>query len=671
MPRFRHRSPQVELHQDKWPSFETAQALVAEALRPCHFFAAPGTRVETQHTDAEEVFWEILQGRLLDAPMTTRRQSFEAWHVHVNGADERPTEPLISVLLDSSSGYLYVIRSIYCHAWEGYHAGDNVFLSRETRKWMRELVGTIRLAQCATADALHDELIGLLFHAVVGTSRLPLTSVESPMPAYSLGQLTYVFRPTLDATGKQPMHSCKELIEHGLHAHLIWKEQAKLLETIIRAIPRANLADEAENWLTRWRELGRANEEVLPLLRSLFNEVALSPYTDFVDKSLAFLDVLERIHRVTAEGVSDFLGHLLRQLGRHLTAYDLVIFHHRGANYPDALFLDAVLKALLKRIEQRPDLFKSTADEDVSVQRVKRLRRRGLRQAWIMRAHYEGHPVPDAPTSEGENTRVLPAPYVRVPEEQITQTRRRTKRLYADDSLSTHLGQITRDALNHSIADLEHTDELRELGMALFLDRPLGIGKAPGEPDQTLLFSYEAFSRSIAERRLGSLSKTLNFLDTKTHQRFVHQLRSLPVRGIALDSLHFPERLSPVSLADARKAADDWLFLRNTRQTTSAFHELYDCKDAVTRFALECFNQGRRFLMLNGFGQTDEERASITVFDDACQPRLRLAVDASDGYERHGVCEFPSPGLRVTQAWDASGKEMQGVEFGIIIRAQS
>ena len=48
---------------------------------------------------------------------------------------------------------------------------------------------------------------------------------------------------------------------------------------------------------------------------------------------------------------------LLRQLGRHLTAYDLVTFHHRGANYPDALLLDDLLRRYLLRIERTPELF--------------------------------------------------------------------------------------------------------------------------------------------------------------------------------------------------------------------------------------------------------------------------------------------------------------------------
>ena len=104
---------------------------------------------------------------------------------------------------------------------------------------------------------------------------------------------------------------------------------------------------------------------------------------------------------------ADFLANLLRRLCRHLTAFDLVTFHHRGANYPDALLLDDALKRCLRH----PGLLST------------RLQRPRLRQAWLLRRHYEGHLVPDAPTSEGENVRVLPAAFPRVPEEQILEPR--------------------------------------------------------------------------------------------------------------------------------------------------------------------------------------------------------------------------------------------------------
>src|SRR5262249_10169224 len=146
----------------------------------------------------------------------------------------------------------------------------------------------------------------------------------------------------------------------------------------------------------------------------------------------------------------DFLGYTVRQIARHLTAYDLHTFHHRGANYPDALLLDAVLKEYFGLIEARPQLF-LTSPGPGDPRRP--WRRRALRQGWLLRRFYEGLPVPDAPTSPGENARVLPPPHSRVPEEQILHPGRRQRRLYADEPLDRHLGRRARTVLGQSIED--------------------------------------------------------------------------------------------------------------------------------------------------------------------------------------------------------------------------
>ena len=301
---------------------------------------------------------------------------------------------------------------------------------------------------------------------------------------------------------------------------------------------------------------------LLPLLRTLFNEVSLSPYTDLVDKSLSLVDERERQGHATPAEAVDFLGGLIRQLGRHLTAYDLITFHHRGANYPDALLLDAALKRLLGRIEKHPELFLGGEDRQ-------RLRRRALRQGWLLRRFYEGHAVPDAPASSGENMRVLPPPHVHVSEEQILHPARRTRRLFADDPLTNHLGPRGAEALRQSVADLRHPEELLELGMALFLDRPLGTGKAPGEPDQTLLLSHLAFSRSLARQRLKLLAGAAEYEGFLT--AMAEGLRGVPVSAVA-----GRPRPGAVSAADARQVADDFLFLRTTAPTAAAFCEQYD-----------------------------------------------------------------------------------------------
>src|SRR5207248_11614833 len=134
------------------------------------------------------------------------------------------------------------------------------------------------------------------------------------------------------------------------------------------------------------------------------------------------------------------------------------------------------------RARRHPELFLEAAADTPARRQTKQLRRRGLRQGWLLRRRYEGHLVPDAPTSQGENRRVLPGAYVRVPEEQILNPIRRDKRLFAEDSLQPYLQGRGQETLQQSLADLQDPEELRELGTALFLDRPFGAGKPPTAP---------------------------------------------------------------------------------------------------------------------------------------------------------------------------------------------
>ena len=127
--------------------------------------------------------------------------------------DKHAAEPLLSVKLDEATGQIHVVRAILSYAWEGYDAGDNVIQSRETTKWVRELVGTISLDAIPHANDLRNELMALLHAAVQGTSRLPLHSVEAPLPAFSLGQLAYVAEVQNPAVPDQPRRNWRELLE--------------------------------------------------------------------------------------------------------------------------------------------------------------------------------------------------------------------------------------------------------------------------------------------------------------------------------------------------------------------------------------------------------------------------------------------------------------------------
>ena len=145
--------------------------------------------------------WEIFQGRLLDPAHTRQRAVFEVWNVFLILDGVRSGEPLLSLKLDAAGSLVHVVRGLECHVWEGYDAGGNVFLSRERRKWVRELVDTLYLERCQDAETLGEELICSLFHAVIGTSRLPLASVEAPLPLFSFGQLFYCYRAAAEPAG--------------------------------------------------------------------------------------------------------------------------------------------------------------------------------------------------------------------------------------------------------------------------------------------------------------------------------------------------------------------------------------------------------------------------------------------------------------------------------------
>src|SRR5262249_48011028 len=125
---------------------------------------------------------------------TRERQRFLSWHVRDGNDPTAEDEPLLSVKWDRQSRILHITRSVLCHGWESYADVNGAILSRETIRRVRELVGTVVLDRFSTPAALRDELAALLFHAVVGASRLPLTSIESPLPAFALGQLFYVYR---------------------------------------------------------------------------------------------------------------------------------------------------------------------------------------------------------------------------------------------------------------------------------------------------------------------------------------------------------------------------------------------------------------------------------------------------------------------------------------------
>src|SRR5262245_18408218 len=311
---------------------EEIRRIIAVAFYPSQFFVSADLKLTWDYRANDSTPWELFRGRALDHTQTRQRRSFESWNIWESTSSY---EPLLSVKLDLLARQIHVTRSVRCRAIETYSEGEAI-LSREAIRRVRELVGTIDLDRLTKCAEVHDELIALLFVAVVGASRLPLTSLESPLPEFLLGQLAICFSTE---SIREPGTQVLDWVLASLHSHLAPCEFSRLLEFAIRAANQSDVPALALSFAERWCQAGRTHASLLDLLRDVFNGVALSPYSDFVSKSLQFLTSLRQSDRISSADEADFLTWLLRQLGRHLTAFDLVRFHHRGANYPDALLL--------------------------------------------------------------------------------------------------------------------------------------------------------------------------------------------------------------------------------------------------------------------------------------------------------------------------------------------
>jgi hypothetical protein len=336
-----------------------------------------------------------------------------------------------------------------------------------------------------------------------------------------------------------------------------------------------------------------------------------------------------------------------------LTAYDLETFHHRGANYPDALLLDAVLGRYLTLVEGRAELSAPTDNGQDRNPNLRR-RRRALRQACLLRRHYEALPVPDAPTSPGENARVLPAPHVRVPEEQLTNVLRRRKRLYQGDQLVNKIGPAARHVLAQSIEDLAIAAEAQEMGKAIFIDRPFGWFKAPGEADTTPLLAHLAFSPAIARRRFHELMKLAVEvgIDTAAPELVARFEANLQAPGLPIERVAEPGRPT-VSLSDARRVSTDFVVQR-TLPTSWAEAMDWDVSGVRARFPelAESLQDWLAPQHETGAGQVLTALASpapgiLAILDREYRTRLEVAWDLSEGIRRSGNREYPAAGLRL------------------------
>jgi len=419
-------------------------------------------------------------------------------------------------------------------------------------EWLSVHVGTVPFDR----PHLLRRCLGM---ALTGTSRLPITSVETPHPVFTLGMLAYA--PETDRSVL---------------------DRARTLEARLRS----------------GSPVGLPIDDLPSVVKTLFNHLALSPWGPLVAN---LIDLVKQSEREVA---LDLFGYMLRHLSRHLNAFDLVKFHNLGANYPDALMLDAVLRAFI-------GLLRGSEGQ---------LHRRALRQGWLARKRCEGLRVPVHPTSPGENARDMPHPPV--PQAHLTDAGSRAHRLFVDQPAESMLTPIVLELFDRSIADLSNESELRELGTAVFLDRPLGVGKRDGEEDRTVLLSYEACSPRLIRTRL-----------TELHAPVAREIPSIPGFPVARFPGH--SRSGVVSLEDAKKVALDFVFTRTTRSSLNDLLDQYDWSvlGKVAPDVSAWLSAGEVLLIRT-------KRRTLSAFDAGMTARFQLSLPDPATYTEIGAVEY-------------------------------
>src|SRR5262249_23277104 len=231
---------------------------------------------------------------------------------------------------------------------------------------------------------------------------------------------------------------------------------------------------------------------------------------------------------------------------------------------------------------------------------------------------------------------------------------------YADDPLTALLGVGSRRILQAGLADLAHPEELRELGMALFIERPLGAGKLPGEPDQTPLLAHAAFSRKLAVSRVHDLMRFVRDvgLADVPEIRFLEEAGFLTgVAGMPVSAAWSPERAT-VSLGDARRVADDFILLRTLPGGIRDLLRIFPVAEAAGRHGVTILEPPSSVVIIRVPGAAGNP---LAIFDTLGRKRLELEVDLSKGFDSRGGLEYPAAGLRLARVWRQSEEGLREV----------
>jgi hypothetical protein len=178
--------------------------------------------------------------------------------------------------------------------------------------------------------------------------------------------------------------------------------------------------------------------------------------------------------------------------------------------------------------------------------------------------------------------------------------------------------------------------------------------------------SYETFSRSLVKRRLVEL-QTVGWISRDQRERYAAAVDGLDVRGVPLRALSLLDRPGVVSLADAHKAAPDFVVLRVTRTSLERLMDHYDI-GPLGELAPDLFDRStanpRAILVHHVPRDQPSAMPGLRVYDSRGQLRFELgfaagAAGAVQYVERGGV-ELVER-LQVLRTWEprAAGEPVE------------
>ncbi len=622
-------------------TMESIHAIIASVLRPDGFFVKPPSRWACSLIQAETRRWELFRGQLLDPNHTRETATFTAWHVQLSPADRLTQGPILSLRLAPEPPHrVYVTRSFAAFGQTTYMEHGAIH-AQPAEKWHEELVGVWDTDVDASPEAHAQALQAYVEQGLVGTSRLPITSVESPHPLYLLGRLAYLPGPAgaTSTHAAEPISRPAELLARLQQANSS-ASKARLLDFLFRTAS-------AEECLPLY-QTDLMSIDAWPVWQSFFQRLALNHGRHLLDRLMSCLRdgctpaLRERI-------VSRYLIGLVR----HLSAFDLKRFHGQGSNYPDALFLDALLKAGLR---STTDATGRSADPCLPDQQ------RAFRQGWMMRKELEGLSVPAEPLSPGDQMRVWSTDAEEPPGEP-----RPRLRLFASEPAEDLLDDAARESLRQAVVKLSQPEELFELGRATFLDRPLGLYKQQQRvfQDRTPLFSYQSWSQRLTRQRLHDWRRW-GWLDGSTLERLLALVNDLSPKGVPATAVALPQpRPGVVGLEDVLLAQPDFIFIRSTRSSLADLLNGYDFTplDRHPASLGAWLNSPDCVLILRTplKEQGDPPRSLLTAYDARGSARLELGPaqpfdqPREIRYREWAGVEYLADGLRLMRCWDAQG----------------